>query len=286
MRLEGPNKAIQPMNRQLLNNLTNWAFFLAGMANLSIGTWTAIQGDAVISATSLTAGIVLLFAATIDRFESLKGLGVEAKTRQLDKKIFQAEEALQRLRELTELTGTVLVDFNSKMGRIGISPSTRESISLVSDVRKMMNDIGSDEVVINKAMRPWARMLCFDMARALTKELTKLLREQRQAILLELENAKKNPIGKAEHSLLNDKLRAVDEFQDLRLHKFHLLQLEDYPEEFLRIFDDAPLIDEQTLNSMRSAASKYIPGMRELKNKQRISDPDLWIEKLERDKHK
>lgn len=273
---------MQSMNRQLLNNLANWAFFLAGLVNLSVGTWMAIQGDAAVSAASLTAGLVLLFAATIDRFESLKGLGIEAKTRQLDKKISQAEEALQRLRELTELTGTVLVDFNSKMGRIGVAPSPRESINLASHVRKLMEDIGSDEVVIVQAMRPWARMLCFDMARALTQELAELMHEHRRILQLELQNANKAPIDETEHSILNDKIRAVNEFQDLRLSKFHLLELEDYPEKFIRIFDEAPLIDGQTLQSMRTAVSKYIPGMLELKNKQRLSDSELWIEALER----
>ncbi len=261
----------------------NLAFFLAGLVNLSVGTWAAIQGNAVVSAASLTAGLVLLFAATIDRFESLKGLGVEAKTRLLDKKISQADDALQRLREVTELTGTVLIDFNSKIGRIGLAPSARESIDLASHVRKLMEDIGSDKAVIDQAMRPWARMLCFDMSKALTQELSALLHEQRIDLKVKLQQAKKSPIDESKYAELNEKHRRVTEFEDFRLRKLHLLQLEDYPEELLKIFDDAPLIDEQALISMHAAATKFIPGMQELKTRQRISNAEAWIEKLEPD---
>ena len=63
---------------------------------------------------------------TIDQFESLKGLGVEAKTRQLDQKSEQAADALKRLKELPELTGAPLVDLNSKMGRWGSAPILRK----------------------------------------------------------------------------------------------------------------------------------------------------------------
>lgn len=90
-------KIVTPRHRLVLYEFTNWILFVAGIVNLGVGTWFAAQGDAAIAATSLTAGLVLLFAATIDRFESLKGLGIEAKTRKLNEKIEQADEALYRL---------------------------------------------------------------------------------------------------------------------------------------------------------------------------------------------
>ena len=116
-----------PWHKLLLYGLTNWGLFCAGGVNLAVGTWSAFNGQTAIAATSLTAGLVLLFAATIDRFESLKGLGIEAKTRQLDQKIEQADDALERLKELAELTGATFVDLSSKMGRWDSAPSSREA---------------------------------------------------------------------------------------------------------------------------------------------------------------
>lgn len=160
---------------KFLYGFTNWALFLAGLANLVIGTRAAFGENTALAATSLTAALVLLFAATIDRFESLKGLGIEAKTRQLDQKIIQADEALQRLREITELTGAAFIDLKSKMGRFDSAPPPRDNIAFASRIRKIMKDVGSNEDAIAKALRPWAKTLCFDMAYAQTRGLDKLL---------------------------------------------------------------------------------------------------------------
>ncbi len=271
------------MKRQIINNITNWAFLLIGLVNLVVGTLAAVRGDVAVSTTSLTAGLILLFAATVDRFESLKGLGIEAKTRQLDKKISEADEALQRLRELTELTGKVLVDFNSKMGRIGAAPSTRESINLAAHVRQLMKGIGSTDEVINHAMRPWAKMLCFDMARAQTRELTSLLHEKSSEFQSELQKAKKSNADDSKIAILNGSALSVKEFLELRMRKFHLLDLEDYPDAFLKVIDEAPFIDEQTRLKIRSASEKFLPGMLELRTKQRLSDAEMWIKELDGD---
>lgn len=174
-----------PWHRRILYGLTNWGLFSAGLANLAIGAWAAINVMATVAATSLTAGLVLLFASTIDRFESLKGLGVEAKTRRLDQKIDQADDALRSLREMTEITGAALVDPNSKMGRLGSAPGPRESIALAERVRTIMNTLGSDQRTVAIALRPWARTLCFDMALAQTKGLSTLIRTRIESLQAE-----------------------------------------------------------------------------------------------------
>lgn len=98
-----------PEHHRILYGLANWTLFVAGVVNLVIGTWSAANSDAAIAATCLAAGLILLFAATIDRFESLKGLGIEAKTRKFDEKIVQADVTLRGVRKLTELSGSALL---------------------------------------------------------------------------------------------------------------------------------------------------------------------------------
>lgn len=152
-------KIVTPRHRLVLHEFTNWILFVAGIVNLGVGTWFAAQGDAAIAATSLTAGLVLLFAATIDRFESLKGLGIEAKTRKLNEKIEQADEALHRLRQLAELTSIELVDINSKMGRWDSAPSPRESLALVERVSSTLQALGSEPTAIATALQPWTNLI-------------------------------------------------------------------------------------------------------------------------------
>jgi hypothetical protein len=59
---------------------------------------------------------MLLLAATVDRFEVLKGLGVEARIKKLDGAIDQATATLDQLRDLSEITGESLVLLNAKGG--------------------------------------------------------------------------------------------------------------------------------------------------------------------------
>ncbi|MNY77583.1 hypothetical protein D3C86_2175410 [compost metagenome] len=58
-----------------------------GLAVLGLGVFAVYRENLGLASTALAAGLILLFAATIHRFELLKGLGMEAKTRKLDETI-------------------------------------------------------------------------------------------------------------------------------------------------------------------------------------------------------
>lgn len=284
--MESENRTnMLPLSRQFLYGITNWALLIAGLANLGVGTWAAFQSNTSVAATSLTAGLILLFAATIDRFESLKGLGIEAKTKQLDQKIVQADDALRRLREMTEITGAALIDLNSKMGRWDSAPGPRESIALVSRVRQIMKNLGSEDSVIANALRPWAKTLCFDMARAQTHGLRKLLQDRLQT--LESERQKiKQPIQPDDplYTTLSEQIRSINEFQTSHFKNLHRLALEDYPDKFMGVFDDVPQIEAQEIEPLRIAAARFAPGMLALRQSQTLPDTELWIEELNKTK--
>jgi hypothetical protein len=268
-------------HRRALYGLTNWALWFAGMANLGVGTWSALNESAALAATSLVAGLVLLFAATIDRFESLKGLGIEAKTRQLDQKITQAEDALRRLRELTEVTGAALIDLNSKMGRWNSTPGPRESIALAKRVRDIMNSLGSDPHTVAAAMKPWARIMCRDMAASLMEPLFALVRERvrdlearRQALPTPLDPT--NP----EFVRLNAEIARGHEYiaQNRMIGKY---ALDDYPDRLLALFNEVPVIDLALVGPLLHRAQSFAGDMDALRTRQELPRPEAWIEALE-----
>lgn len=276
-----------PLSRRILYGLANWALLVAGLANLGVGTWAAFNESAAVAATSLTAGLVLLFAATIDRFESLKGLGIEAKTKQLDRKINQADDALRRLREMTEITGAALIDLSSKMGRWDSAPGPRESIALAERVRQIMESLGSEDGVITKALGPWAKTLCLDMARIQTRDLRKLLQDRVQT--LESERQKiHQPVQPDDpvFSRLTAQIRAISEFQESRIDDLHRLELEDYPDKFMEIFVDVPQIESTEIEPLRVAAARFAPGMHSLRQTRTLPEPELWIETLRKERDK
>lgn len=274
--------AALPWHKRLLYGVTNWGLFAAGAVNLAVGTWSAVNGQVAIAATSLTAGLVLLFAATIDRFESLKGLGVEAKTRQLDQKIEQADDALRRLRELAELTGAALLDMSSKMGRWDSAPSPRESYALAQKVRSIMTALGSETSVMHEALKPWMRITCHDLASAIAAPLNTAISDK----IRELErqrSAIRQPMDPNDPELLRTTaaIREGSTYLEQRLRKIHQFELDDYPDRFLQLFEDVPLVDQQAVLSVQTKARRFAPAMLALRQRLEVDDPEPWFSEVD-----
>lgn len=282
---QGSEGSAVPWDRKILYVIANWALLLAGLANLTVGTVASVDNSATIAATSLTAGLVLLFAATIDRFELLKGLGMEAKTRQLNQAISEAKVTLHSVRELAELSGAAVLDMGARMGRIGTAPSTRELIELANRVRATLESIGSLDGVIAEALRPWARVLCYDMAGALTEELRERASERLNELKLKMRNGGKQGAEDAvDVASLPARIKALERFLQSGLGGLYQLRLEDYPEKFMRLFDEVPELERASVEPMREVASHYVRDMISLRDSCRLRDPERWIRKLERDR--
>ncbi|ULR87396.1 hypothetical protein [Comamonas sp. B21-038] len=86
------------------------ALTAAGMASLAFGSYWLFEANTSAGLAGLGAGLVLLFGATIDQFEMLKGLGVEAKTR-IDQKVNEAEKILAQMKSLAASTASSLIEF-------------------------------------------------------------------------------------------------------------------------------------------------------------------------------
>jgi hypothetical protein len=251
------------------------------MVNLWVGTLSAVHGQATIAATSLTAGLVLLFAATIDRFESLKGLGVEAKTRRLDEKIQQADQAIRGLRELTEVAGAALIDHNSKMGRWGSAPGPRESYALAQKVRSIMNSLGSEQSAIAAALRPWASILCHDLAVAVAKPLHKAMTDKIQQLNRERASIAP-PIDPTNPQFmrLNAEIESASAVT-IRLQNIYQLDLEDYPDRFVGLFDNIPLLDQAEVSPIREKALQFSPDMKTLRQLWTLPNAETWFGVIE-----
>jgi hypothetical protein len=282
---QGNESSPVPWDRKILYGIANWALLLAGLANLTVGTLAAVYNSATIAATSLTAGLVLLFAATIDRFESLKGLGMEAKTRQLNQTISEAKDTLHSVRELAELSGAAVIDMGARMGRLDGAPSAKESIALADCVRTTLESIGSSDEAIARALRPWARTLCFDLARVLTKALRERANERLTDLKLKMSTGgNQGAEDEVDFASLPDRIKALERFLKSGLGGLYQLRLEDYPDQFMRLFDEVPELERATVEPMREAASHYVRDMISLRDTCRLRNPERWIRELERDR--
>ena len=262
--------------RGCLCGITNLALLIAGLANLAIGSYFALRSSVGIAATSLTAGLVLLFAATIDRFESLKGLGIEAKTRKLDSKIQQADEALDRLREFAELTSAVVINYGTKIGRWSEAPTANESYDLAQRTHTILAGLESKPDQIREILEPWALMMCGDLGAALTRELGMAI--DRRSEELHKQRAQRMRTNQPLMPDDPDMASTAAEIEQLALYRKQrlvthgMLALSDYPNELLRIIDEAPLADRALIDAVRTKTERFSASMTSLRTKFKITN--------------
>jgi hypothetical protein len=81
-------------------------------------------------------------------------------------------------------------------------------------------------------------------------------------------------------------LREADAYEDQRLRKLPQFEIDDYPEGFLQLFEDVPLVDKQALASMHAKARQFAPAMLELRQKLESANPEPWFIEIEKHRNR
>lgn len=265
-----------------ISYLTNWFLFIAGLINIILGTYSAYQSHSSVATICLVSGLVFLFSANIDKFESLKGLGIEAKTKQLDQKLHEADEALDYLRNITEFTAKTLVEIQTKIGRWNGGPSSKELIEFGEEIRRIMTTTGSSEISIQNVLKPWAKTLCMDLGLRKVKNLSQIIDDKIKEIQLQI-NSISQPITlpNQDYETLLQYKRTLTDFKISKIDKIYMIPLEEYPESLLDIYDSVPIIPQNELEALRLDISEFSEEIRALKTSKQINDKFKWIRALE-----
>lgn len=158
-----PARSIQPVTPVVRFALANWALLSAGLGALLLGLLRLYAGDATLAGAGLGAGLVLSLAATFERFESVKGLGIEAKARELDKRIDRADEVLATVRRLTEASSEALVRLAASAGRWDSAPRPEGNFAMVDELKRILEEAGTAKEKCDAILLPWARQLAIDI---------------------------------------------------------------------------------------------------------------------------
>lgn len=262
--------------------LADTALALAGVACLGLGVSSLWRGNVAAAGTGLTAGLVLLLAASVERFEVLKGLGIEARTRKLDEAITQATATLEQLRELAEMSSESLVSLNSKMGRWDSHPPAPEAYEVVQRVRRNLKNLGSSDEAIRKAMAPWVHTLSFDLASDL---LTEILHPWR--LLLQHWDQKiqsyPQPIaaGDPAFQALIDQRNHFGMFEGNYVGGgVHEWQPGTHSQRLRNIVESVPLLDEADRQRLRDVIAPWLPRLDYLARNYDLIDKEEWFAKL------
>lgn len=263
-----------------LSTVVNGLLFLAGVPCLALGVFRMFTDAPATAGGTLAAGLILLLASTIDRFESLKGLGIEAKTRQLDDKIDQADQLLGHIQELAELTSGALVKLYAGMGRMGVAPTVVESHALTRSVRRALLGVGTVDAEVRHILRPWASIQAFDLARKLLEPLQQKVYDVRNDLNRDAERiGREHGHSSAEHLAAHQKRLEVDQFIE-RFSHFHEWPLEEFQHRMDAMVTEAPNLPSDMHSQLMGALDSWRPEMKYLIEHHDFQNPERWYEQL------
>lgn len=257
---------------------------VAGIACLANGVFSLWTGNLPSSGMGLTAGLVLLLAASVERFEVLKGLGVEARTRKLDEAINQANATVEQLRELAEMSGAALVSLNSKAGRWSVAPSIQETYATAQRVRKHLESLGTSAETLRDVLAPWVKVTTVDLVRVLLKQVQRPLSLAQEQLNQKLQSyptpiAAGDPVFQA---LLNERNKYGAFIGN------YVGEVNDWPsgthaERLRAVVRDMPLLDEADRLPLKEYIGPWLKRIDHLARHNDLVDQDEWFATLRRE---
>ncbi|WP_175773781.1 hypothetical protein [Burkholderia multivorans] len=217
-----------PMLAQLLPLLAA-IFAVAGIGN---GFYLLWRNQTTNASLAFTVGILLFLLSQFERFESVKGFGIEAKVRQLDSKIREADQINAALKSLTASLAQLAFEMMSRIGRLRGPIGRKESLELEESLLQQMRDAGIADVDIARAVLPVRQIVALDILRPAINEVDKHLTRWELAARKRLE-AVRQPIAMTDPEYIGalaelDKLRTMRErLQNIRTLNYGTKQSED-----------------------------------------------------------
>jgi hypothetical protein len=132
--------------------------------------------------TLFTAGLLLCIFSSLSRFESIKGLGIEAKMAALDTKLDEAEHLLKHIRNSVGLTADVSFHVMGRLGRWDADLPKKEALEIADGFTTLLHDLGADEDEIDRRMAPWHRANMIDLALPIRNAIFELIQLKNQEI--------------------------------------------------------------------------------------------------------
>jgi hypothetical protein len=184
-------------------SLAKWVAAIATMAAVLVGLlvlcralYDVFAGEMTEALAYLTAGIVLLLVASIDRFEYLKTGGFEAKTRQVDAKIREADATLEALRRLAELSCRSIIATSVENVRFELRRGDEVRIAsgyeTASSVRRLLRELEISETDIRKILKPWAELAAAQALCCVARNVSELLSKEQELATNRMEVANRN----------------------------------------------------------------------------------------------
>lgn len=263
----------------VIQGLTNIVLLVAGLSCLVFGALALwVQHNPGLAGTGLTAGLVLLLASSIDRFEVLKGLGMEARTRRLDAALNQATGTLEQLRELAEISSSSIIALNAGVGRWDSATKPRAALETVQRVKRNLQSLHTAEDTIKKILAPWVKTTLIDLLQRLRPTL-------REPLALVIERAQIELRGRTENTSLEyqaalDRLNGYGAYDGQKLGHIHDWPVEEWSSRLRGYVEGMPIADSER-QRLISWVSPWLTRIDYLVQNNDLSDKEEWFTLIE-----
>ncbi|WQI22642.1 hypothetical protein U2S91_08395 [Stenotrophomonas maltophilia] len=254
--------------------VVNGLLFLSGLAALVAGGYCTFRLQAAAATTFFGAGLVLLFASTIDRFETLKGFGIEAKQRELTKTLSEVNTVLEEVQQLNFFTAKSLAALYAKAGRAAGAPSAEEIYSVLAEFRTSLKRGQATDGMVREALAPCVDVMLADLNHAITGPVKSAL----GAVVAE-RWGEFHLSDKSDRIAWNDKEKAYSEAA--KVHH-DILEFQDfseatYPGELITLLRSYPanLVPEAEIAA--KALASFSGDIQSLQRRGIIDDTAMWF---------
>jgi len=260
--------------------IVNTVLLIAGLTCIISGCFKLITGDIALATTGLGSGLLLLFSATIDRFESLKGMSLEVTTRKLDDKLIEADNAVQELKQLAEISGHTLSLLGAKVGRWDSAFTFDEGYTLAQQIRENLSNLKCDKIAIAHALQPWVKVVLSDLSRALLNPVNIELREIEKNLRTELNKRQQTSTSTNENHL--EITTRIQNITDHLSKKFEIsLSMGNEAGEAIKAYImTAPEINNESKEKYLSEINNWSTEINHLLKNSAVLNKQLWIEAL------
>jgi hypothetical protein len=143
---------------------------LFSILGLGDGFYLLWHNQTTNASLAFTVGILLLLFSQFERFEFVKGFGIEAKIHQLDDKIQEADKINAALKSITGTLSQLAFELMSRIGRLNGPIERKESLEIENALIKQMRDAEITDEEIDRVVRPVRAIVSFDILRPAVNE--------------------------------------------------------------------------------------------------------------------
>jgi hypothetical protein len=156
-----------------------------GIICITFALHSAINEKLQAAGTLFTAGLLLCIFSSLARFESIKGLGVEAKMVALSNKLVEADLLMNHMRNMVGLMADTSFHIIGNLGRWDAGIPKTAMLEIVDRFQEQLAALGESESDIEKKLEPWHTANMQDLAQPIYGALHKFVQFQNQVMTQE-----------------------------------------------------------------------------------------------------